>query len=257
MTTTTTEQAVRRVIRYMQMNLAQELKIDDLARTAMFSKFHFTRLFQEVTGTSPGRFLSALRIQEAKSLLVNSGMSVADISCQVGYSSVGTFSSRFKTCVGLSPSAYREFGGISPEVASPASAPSAVAHSLSLRGRVAFPPGTAPGPVFVGLFPSCVRQGRPARWSVLDGPGAFALKDVPGGTWYVLCHSVPHGHEGELFGHPAPGLLSVGRYGPVAVVPGALPQPAEVVLRPQDILDSPILLALLDVAGKQRERAAP
>ncbi|WP_326695982.1 AraC family transcriptional regulator [Streptomyces sp. NBC_01754] len=257
MTTTTAEQAVRRVVRYMQDNLGQDLTVDDLARTALFSKFHFTRLFQEATGTSPGRFLSALRIQEAKRLLVNSDFSVADISGRVGYSSVGTFSSRFKACVGLSPRAYRELGGTSPKLPAPVTGPSSVAHSLSLRGRVLFPPGTAPGRVFVGLFPSCVRQGRPARWTVLDGPGAFVLKDAPGGTWYVLFHSVPHGHEGELFGRPARGLLSVGRHGPVTVHPDALPRPAEITLRPQDILDPPILIALLDVAGGAGGRAGP
>ncbi|NNJ08505.1 AraC family transcriptional regulator, partial [Streptomyces sp. PKU-MA01144] len=63
MPTTAIETAVLRVIDEMHANLGQELTIDDMARTAMFSKFHFTRVFRDVTGTSPGRFLSALRLQ--------------------------------------------------------------------------------------------------------------------------------------------------------------------------------------------------
>lgn len=256
MTTTTVEHAVRRVIRYMHINLGQDLTIDDLARTAMFSKFHFTRIFREATGTSPGRFLSALRMQEAKRLLRDTDFSVADISSLVGYSSVGTFSSRFKACVGISPRAYRELDASLPKLPATTAAASAVAHSMSLRGRVALSPGAAPGPIFVGAFPSCVRQGRPARWTILDRPGTFELKDVPAGTWHILVHSVPYSHEDELFGRPTPGLLSVGRYGPVTVRPGTLLQPAEITLRPQDALDPPLLIAILDVTAVSEQRTA-
>jgi len=114
-TTTSVERAIRRVIDDMHVNLSQEITIDDMARTAMFSKFHFTRIFREVTGTSPGRFLSGLRLQEAKRLLVETEFSVAEVSSRVGYSSVGTFSSRFKSCVGVSPSAFRALGGFASE----------------------------------------------------------------------------------------------------------------------------------------------
>ncbi|MCB5165628.1 AraC family transcriptional regulator [Streptomyces bambusae] len=245
MTTTTIEQAVRRVIGFMHVNLGQDLTIDDMARTAMFSKFHFTRIFRDATGTSPGRFLSALRIQEAKRLLTHTDFSVADISSQVGYSSVGTFSSRFKACVGLSPSAYRELGGVLPKLPAAAVRNTSVAHSLSLRGRIVLPPGEEPGTIFVGLFPSRVRQGRPVRWLVLDGPGAFELRDVPGGVWHILVHSTAYG-QGGAPGREDSGVLSVGSYGPVTVRPGALLRPTEIVLRPLDVLDPPVLLARID-----------
>ena len=91
------ERAVLRVIDSMHENLGEPLTIDDMARTAMFSKFHFSRVFQRVTGLSPGRYLSAVRLQEAKRLLASTSLSVTDISHRVGYSSVGTFSSRFAT----------------------------------------------------------------------------------------------------------------------------------------------------------------
>src|SRR5437660_11978338 len=60
------ERAVLRAIDAMRERLGEPLTVDDLARAAMFSKFHFTRLFQRLTGVSPGRFLSALRLQKAK-----------------------------------------------------------------------------------------------------------------------------------------------------------------------------------------------
>ncbi|UQX05484.1 AraC family transcriptional regulator (plasmid) [Streptomyces sp. RerS4] len=260
MTTNTIEHAVRRVIHYMHVNLSQDLTIDDMARTAMFSKFHFTRFFREVTGTSPGRFLSALRIQEAKRLLIHTEFSVADIGSQVGYSSIGTFSSRFKACVGLSPSAYRELGGVLTKMPQPAAQSSAVAQRLTLRGRVVAEQPAAEGPVFVGLFPSRVPQGRPVRWAALGRPGPFELRDVPNGTWHLLVHSLQYGHEGSADGPADPGVLAVGRYGPITVHPGALLLPAEVVLRPVDVLDPPVLLARpaahLVEKGPREERVA-
>jgi AraC family transcriptional regulator len=80
-----TEQNIQRVIDSIYENISERITIDDMARTAMFSKFHFTRLFQRMTGVSPGRFLSAVRLQEAKKLLLYTGLSVTEISHRVGY----------------------------------------------------------------------------------------------------------------------------------------------------------------------------
>ena len=60
------KRAVQRVIEAMRANLGEELTVEEMARTAMFSKFHFSRVFQRVTGISPGRFLAAMRLQKAK-----------------------------------------------------------------------------------------------------------------------------------------------------------------------------------------------
>lgn len=102
------EDAVRRVVAAMHDNLGDPFTADDMARTAVFSKYHFIRLFQRTTGLTPGRFLARLRIQEAERLLLTTELSVAEISQRVGYSSMGTFSSRFKVSVGVSPSVYRD-----------------------------------------------------------------------------------------------------------------------------------------------------
>ncbi|MFF8867335.1 helix-turn-helix domain-containing protein [Streptomyces sp. NPDC015139] len=254
MTSTAIERAVHRVIQDMHANLGQDLTIDDMARTAMFSKFHFTRAFRDVTGTSPGRFLSALRLQEAKRLLIDTGFSVADISSQVGYSSVGTFSSRFKSCVGVSPSMFRDLGGFASDIAPGAHEKDVTTHS-SLRGRVTFPEDRAPGNCFLGLFPTPVPQGQPVRCAVLNGPGSFELRDIPAGTWYVLVHSVPYGYE-HLASGTGSDVVSVGRYGPVTAHADTLLLPAEITLRPVEALDPPVLMALLDLRTNALERIA-
>src|SRR2546421_12747721 len=94
--------AVERAIETMQQNLGERLTIDDMARAAMFSKFHFSRVFQRVTGVSPGRFLSAMRLEEAKRLLVSTSFTVAGMSPRVGYNTAATFGSRFRSSVRVS-----------------------------------------------------------------------------------------------------------------------------------------------------------
>ncbi|MFI9203861.1 helix-turn-helix domain-containing protein [Streptomyces sp. NPDC053048] len=249
-----TELAVKRVIDDMHANLGQELTIDDMARTAMFSKFHFTRIFRDTTGVSPGRFLSALRLQEAKRLLVGTSMSIADISSEVGYSSVGTFSSRFKICVGVAPSAYRELGGFTTEIRTDDGPPAVGGQSL--KGEVVLPPARSPGFVFIGVFPGCVPQGQPVRCAVLDGPGPYELPDVPLGTWHVLAHSVPYGYEGVPSGLGDALTPCVASFGPLAVHPDTTLLPLDLPLRSVRALDPPVLLALLDMRMAALEAVA-
>ncbi|HEX6468231.1 MAG TPA: helix-turn-helix transcriptional regulator [Streptosporangiaceae bacterium] len=96
------------VIRDIYARFSEPITIDDMARSAMYSRFHFSRVFREVTGVSPGQFLTTVRIQEAKRLLLTTSLTVKEITVRVGYSSVGTFSAKFKDFVGMSPTAYRD-----------------------------------------------------------------------------------------------------------------------------------------------------
>ncbi|MDG4793449.1 AraC family transcriptional regulator [Micromonospora sp. WMMD1082] len=254
------ERAVLRTIEVMRDRLGEPLTVDDLAKAAMFSKFHFTRLFQRVTGISPGRFLSALRLQQAKHLLVSTGMNVADISVEVGYNSVGTFSSRFSRSVGMSPTAYRRRAGFAPaiHVDAGARAGSPSNARLTFGLHTVGPDGDAP--IFAGLFPGPIPEGPPVRCAVLDRPGRVSFSSVPLGTWYLLAQSV-----GRHAAHPVADCacpdrpVSVASHGPVLVRSNSVIS-ADLVLRPMGALDPPVLLALLDVrtyarATQQAEQA--
>jgi AraC-like DNA-binding protein len=234
--------AVERSIETMRTNLGDKLTIDDLARSAMFSKFHFSRVFQKVTGVSPGRFLSAMRLAEAKHLLLTTTITVADIGHQVGYNSVGTFSSRFRSSVGVSPITYRQLDGIATGI------PVDHEHSAdgvttTLRGHVHGPRMDLPsglGEVFVGLFPSRVPECAPARHMVLHGPGSYQLHNVPPGTWYLTAHAVS---DTEFNGE----VPFVGCYGPFTMQADTTARLADVQLRPMARTDPPLLLALPDL----------
>jgi AraC-like DNA-binding protein len=254
------ERAVERVIATMRENLGDELTVDDMARVAMFSKFYFTRIFQRVTGVSPGRFLAALRLQQAKQLLVSTSLNVADICMRVGYNSVGTFSSRFTKSVGLSPTEYRRLGGVTRQALA---AGTPVVGSGVVSGQVWTRPTNQPSLVFVGLFPSRIPEGRPARCAILDGPGPYLLDRVPEGVWYVLSQSIPAdpavaGAAGGLRSGAVPtsttaagpGLrpaaeldeqVSVATHGPIQVRPNTIIKTADLRLQPRRPLDPLVL----------------
>ncbi|GAA0246294.1 AraC family transcriptional regulator [Saccharothrix mutabilis subsp. mutabilis] len=235
-------ESVERVIRVMQGNLGEPITIDDMARTAMFSKFHFSRMFLRVTGVSPRRFLSALRLQEAKRLLLTSSLTVADISHVVGYNSIGTFSSRFSLSVGVSPTTYRKHCGYVPplEEHPRTDRPARDRHPV-LRGSVQHPPEFRPRRVVLGLFPERIARGLPVRHTTLDGAGGFGVADVPDGTWYLIARAVGLGVDAE---HDTYVAVS----GPIKVTEGRPVRPVDVRLRRKSIFDPPALLAHLDEA---------
>lgn len=243
----TIELTIGRVIETMRDNLGERLTIDDLARAAMFSKFHFSRLFRKVTGVSPGRFLSAMRLQEAKLLLISTSLTVTEISHQVGYTSVGTFSSRFRNSVGVSPTTYRQLGGFTPQTGQNARH-SGTTRSITVRGKIHSPMTDQLGLIFVGLFTDPIPQGQPVRCTILHHPGPYILEDVPQGFWYLLAHSVAAGLEESVRGPLSDTLtLCVGSNGPLRVQPGTTALHADVLLGPVPSPDETLLSALLDI----------
>jgi AraC-like DNA-binding protein len=230
-------QSVERSIDMMRKGLAKSITIDDLARSAMFSKFHFSRLFLRVTGISPGRYLSAMRIEEAKRLLISTSLSIVDISYLVGYNSVGTFSSRFHRSVGLPPSAYRRRGGTAFDIRLLGSRTRHDKKTM-VRGRIITQAIGTADVIFVGLFRGRMLEGAPIRFVVRDSVGPYELADVPEGTWHVLAHSVSaDGSEP---------IALVGWNGPIEIRAGISARIADVELRRKRTVDPPVLTALLD-----------
>lgn len=231
----------------MRSRMGDQLTVDDMARAAMFSKFHFTRIFQRVTGISPGRFLSALRLQRAKDLLVSTGMSVADISVEVGYNSVGTFSSRFSRSVGMSPTTYRRHAGYASMIQADTERRSDRSAGGRLGCRVWLSEPDDDAVAFLGLFATRIPEGRPVRCGVLRDREQIEFDGVPSGTWYLLCQSVRTDEDHptvdcECLDRP----VSVASHGPFTVRPGSATD-VDLVLTPRRVLDPPVLLALLDV----------
>jgi len=83
------------------------LTIEQVAREAAMSHFHFIRRFHALFGDTPHQFRIRVRLDRAKRLLALGNDSVTDVCLDIGFSSLGSFSDLFTRRVGLSPSAYR------------------------------------------------------------------------------------------------------------------------------------------------------
>lgn len=99
---------LRRVRDRIDRDYAQPLDVEALARAVHVSAGHLSRQFRLVYGESPYSYLMTRRIERAKALLDRGDLTVTEVCFAVGCSSLGTFSTRFRELVGLSPSAYRE-----------------------------------------------------------------------------------------------------------------------------------------------------
>ncbi len=84
-----------------------KLSLDQAAREACLSPFHFHRLFTSAFGQTPHEFVTHRRMDLAKRLLAGGEMSVTDVCFEVGYSSLGSFSQKFRTMAGRSPIEYQ------------------------------------------------------------------------------------------------------------------------------------------------------
>jgi AraC-like DNA-binding protein len=81
---------------------AEPLTVATLARSACLSPFHFLRVYSAAFGETPGRHLSRVRIERARDLLAH-GISVTEACFAVGFSSLGSFSTRFVRETGMTP----------------------------------------------------------------------------------------------------------------------------------------------------------
>ena len=96
-----------------------EVSIDDAAKSAALSRFHFVRQFKAVFGETPVQFRTRMRLDKAKHLLVESNDSITDICMAVGFSSLGSFSHLFSQRFGRAPSSFRRAFKNSAEMLTP------------------------------------------------------------------------------------------------------------------------------------------
>lgn len=250
---TTAAERSRRVgdaIATMRTGTERPLTLDELADVASYSRFHFVRTFRELTGTTPGAFQTAIRFARASELLLTSGASVTEICGEVGYSSLGTFSDRFRSLVGVSPSGLRELphriAGLRSSALEDPALPS-IDVAQTVRVLV---PETGPGAhsVYVGLFPDAVASGVPIAGAMTRRPGVMTLTGVPPGRYHLLAAAFPtpiHG-LGHLLPSDGVRVSSSGRAIRVAVepTPGHRAPLHRLALRPIVPTDAPILTAL-------------
>jgi AraC family transcriptional regulator len=98
--------AVGRAIAYIEDNPDRAISLRELAGAAGLSRFHFSRLFKRQLGLSPARYVERTRIEQAKALIVDAQMSLADIAQAVGFADQSHFARRFRANEGRTPGAF-------------------------------------------------------------------------------------------------------------------------------------------------------
>ena len=90
----------------MQAHCGEDLALADVAGAVGITQSYLSRLFRQKTGSSFVESLRDIRIERAKELLIDRSLRVNEIARQVGFRDMSYFSTQFRRCVGVSPSAY-------------------------------------------------------------------------------------------------------------------------------------------------------
>ncbi|WP_028560299.1 helix-turn-helix domain-containing protein [Paenibacillus pinihumi] len=115
-------------VRYIERHLDQKLKIDDIAKHAGYSSFHFQRLFHQITFQTIGQYIHARKMTEAAKMLRESRLRIVDVSYQFGFESHEAFTRAFKARFGVLPNQWKRSAVIPPNLIMPALKEDYLAH---------------------------------------------------------------------------------------------------------------------------------
>jgi len=230
----------------------EPLCLQEFAAIAQLSPFHFNRVFKSMIGIPPSVFLASIRLQQAKKLLLTTELSITDICFDVGYRSLGTFTSRFSQFVGVAPTRLRQF----------AKEPIMQAHPRDLLALkpCSFPQcsdttkacisGTVEirqpfhGIIFVGAFADPLPQGQPVGCDILIEPGRFSLPSIPDSKYYLFAAALEDTQtlldmlHGEVCLHGSSGKSSL------PIHNSSIKNQVTMRLTPTNWANPPLLLAL-------------
>lgn len=95
------------ICNYINEHCTEDLSLDKIAKLAGFSKYHFTRLFKQITTTTFYKYLNLKRIEHAQKLLADPGIPVTEVALSSGFSSLSAFIRMFKLINHCTPTEYR------------------------------------------------------------------------------------------------------------------------------------------------------
>lgn len=99
---------INKTFDYIESNLEKSMTLEELAKVANFSKFHFNRIFHSIVGETPFKFILRVRIERAATLIAsNKKESISEIAHKCGFSDISIFSRNFKNYFQVSASQYR------------------------------------------------------------------------------------------------------------------------------------------------------
>ena len=99
---------IDKAVRYIWQHLDQELNLEELAATALYSTYHFLRIFKSVIGETPNKYITRLRMESAAhTITLNPERPILNVAIDVGYQSLESFSRAFKSFYSISPQSFK------------------------------------------------------------------------------------------------------------------------------------------------------
>jgi transcriptional regulator GlxA family with amidase domain len=98
---------LKRVLAFIDAHLDENITLADLARSSNLSLYYFATLFRRSMGVSPHRYILNLRVSRARELLRNTGLSVLDVSLDLGFQHQNNFARAFRRITGMTPTGFR------------------------------------------------------------------------------------------------------------------------------------------------------
>jgi AraC family transcriptional regulator len=240
--------SIQRALQHMQHNLDQSQSYVDIAKVAALSPYHFNRIFRRVVGIPPSQYLTALRLEAAKELVVGSEFSITDICYEVGYTSLGTFGSRFTSLVGVSPGVLRrlsrklEYFDLLRILAERPPSAETKRQSPSIGGSVDVEADFCGG-IFVALYNTLLSHANPVDCMLLTKPGRFRFAGVPANRRYFVMAAAIRADAGRD-AYLSRGAALRAAHGPLYPGENEVLSTVDLKLRPVADVDPPILAAL-------------
>lgn len=98
---------IRRAKEFIERNHAEDLSLSQVAKAVNTSTFYFCKMFKKATGIHFTDYVSRIRIEKAKNLLLNPNLRISEIAYAVGFQSLTHFNRIFKKIIGEAPTEYR------------------------------------------------------------------------------------------------------------------------------------------------------
>jgi len=102
--------ALIKALTFIETHLGEHFTLDDLARAAAVSRFHFARQFRVTMGTSPMDYLLRVRVERAKAILLEGEASISDTAAALGFFDQSHFGRTFRRIVGIPPKQFSRLG---------------------------------------------------------------------------------------------------------------------------------------------------
>lgn len=237
------------VIAYVHENIEESLSLFQLAQIAAYSPYHFSRIFKKQTGLSPNHYVTSFKIQKAKELLLTTDLRIRDVGMEIGQQSLGTFTTRFRESVGVTPAQFRQ----SPEQVTD------YLQTLKSRGKLLSQAllqtsnqtvaGTVKasfpfhGLVFIGLFALPIPAGLPLYGTILSSIGSFYFTNVRPGSYYLMATAISWEMDHREILIPSQ-TLRAKIDTPIIVQMTTPPLKQHLTLRKAKLDDPPILISL-------------